>query len=450
MIEGMPLTETRQPTGVPIRYVLVLWLGVLSAVAFLDRTNISVAGIQIGRDYAISNTRLGWVFSAFLVGYASLQIPAGLLVRRLGPRVVLSAAGLWWGLFTALTALVPPQMGGAVVLLILVRFGLGAGEATMYPAASQFVERWFPIPERGKANGILFAGVGLGSMSAPLVTAIILRYGWRASFWFSASLGVAAALVWYVAARDLPEQHRWVSTAERTAIVAERNVSPDAVPGDESGRYGKRTIPWAKIFRSKAILALSLSYFSFGYVAWIFFAWFYIYMATVRGLNLKSSAAYSVLPFVAMTIGCLLGGVVSDWVVARYGLRAGRCLLPGVALVATAALLLAGSNAHQARTAAFVLALGAGVLYLAQSSYWAVSADIAGEYTGVVSGMMNMGGQIGGACTASFTPLIAAHFGWGASFLTAASLALVGGLAWMAVDPKQQLLPAESARALPR
>ena len=80
---------------------------------------------------------------------------------------------------------------GALWLLIAIRFSLGAGEATMFPAANQFVERWFPIAERGKANGIIFAGVGLGAgLSPPLLTAIILAFGWRASFRFCATLGM--------------------------------------------------------------------------------------------------------------------------------------------------------------------------------------------------------------------------------------------------------------------
>ncbi len=432
---------TTRVTRLPIRYLLVLWLMVVSAVAYLDRTNISVAGIQISHEFAISNTRLGWVFSAFLIGYASFQIPAGLLARRLGPRLVLTLGGVWWGLFTALTALVSPHIGGAVLLLILVRFGLGAGEATMYPATSQFVERWFPVKERGKANGIIFAGVGLGSgLTPPLVTAIILHYGWRASFWFSACIGVLVGLVWYLAARDTPEHHPWVGDDERLLVVSGRFVAEAGAKESDPARYGKHTIPWPRIFRSKSILALTVSYFSFGYVAWMFFAWMYIYMAQVRGLNLKASAIYSMFPFIAMTIGCLLGGVIGDWIVARYGLRMGRCLLPGISLAMTAVLLVLGSRAHSAQTAAVVLACGAGVLYLAQSAFWAVSADIAGEFTGIVSGMMNMGGQIGGACTASLTPLIAAHFGWGISFVAAASLVVIGALAWIVVDPTQQLL----------
>lgn len=428
--------------GLSMRYPLVFWLLALSAVAFLDRTNISVAGIQIGREYGISNTRLGWVFSAFLIGYASFQIPAGMLVRRLGPRLVLLLGCLWWGIFTALTAMVPPGIRGALLLLILVRFALGAGEAMIYPATSQFVERWFPVVERGKANGIIFAGVGLGSgLTPPLVTAIILQYGWRASFWFSAFIGAGVGAVWYLVARNTPEEHPWVTEAERSFIIGGRRLSADTAKPDDPSSYGKHRIPWAKIFGSKAIYALMLAYFSFGYIAWIFFAWMYIYLATVRGLSLKSSATYSMFPFIAMTVGCLLGGVVSDWIAAHFGLRKGRCILSGVALASTAVLLLLGSKAHDARTAALVLACGAGVLYLSQSSFFAVSADIAGEYTGVVAGMMNMGGQVGGACTATLTPLIAAHFGWNTSFLAAAALALLGGAAWMVVDPTRELIP---------
>ena len=419
-----------------IRYLLVLWLGLLSAVAFLDRTNISVAGIQIGHEFGISNTRLGWVFSAFLVGYAAFQIPAGLLARRLGPRRVLTFAGIWWAVFTAATALVPPGMRGALWVLIGVRLALGLGEATMYPASSQFVERWFPVAERGKANGIIFAGVGAGSGFTPyLVTAIVLRFGWRASFWFSACIGLAVALVWYFAARDTPEDHAWVSLSEREEI--ERGRAVEAVTSSMAVQDKK--INWLAILRSRETYALTLSYFSFGYVAWIYFAWLFIYLAQVRGLNLKASAMYTMFPFIAMTVGCLIGGFASDAIARRLSLRAGRGLIPGIALVLTAGLLLLGARAQHPESAALILALGAGVLYLAQSGYWAVSADIAGDCTGVVSGIVNMGGQVGGACTASLTPLIAARFGWGMSFAAAAALALAGGVAWVFVDPTRKL-----------
>jgi ACS family glucarate transporter-like MFS transporter len=420
----------------PIRYLLVLWLFVMSAVAFLDRTNISIAGVQISREYALGNTHLGWVFSAFLIGYAIFQVPAGLLARRIGPRYVLSLGIAWCSVFAAFTALLPPKLSGALYVLVLVRFGLGVGEATMYPAASQFVERWFPVGERGKANGLVFAGVGMGAgLTPPIVTAIILRYGWRAAFWFSAAIDIAVSLVWCLAARDRPSEHPLVGEAEKTLIIEGKSAPDSSIAPGVQMRKAKRSIPWTMIFKSKEVIVLTLSYFAFVYVAWIFFAWFYIYMAQERGLNLKSSALYSMLPFIAMTIGCLGGGVVSDWISVRFGLRAGRCLLPALSLGLTAILLVAGSRAHSAAQAGVTLACSAGVLYVSQSGFWAVSADIAGENVGVVSAIMNMGGQLGGACSASLTPLIAAHIGWEMSFVTAAIIAALGALGWLIVDP---------------
>ncbi|MDR3772327.1 MAG: MFS transporter, partial [Terracidiphilus sp.] len=326
----------RKPgNGPPIRYLLVAWLFVLSAVAYLDRTNISIAGIQIGREFGIDHAHLGWVFSAFLIGYAAFQIPGGVFARRFGPRRVLAFSVLWWGLFTALTALAPPDMRGALLILVLVRFSLGAGEAIMYPAASQFVERWFPIDERGKANGILFGGVGLGSaLTPPLLTAIILRYGWRVSFWFCAVVGVLAGVAWLVAARDTPEEHGWVHAGELEHIASGRGDTPNHALHNKSAR--KSGAPWKRILSSKEVLAITLSYFTYGYVAWIFFSWFYIYLAEVRGLNLKTSALYSMLPFIAMTLGSVIGGAASDWLTRHWSARAGRCFLPALSLASTA------------------------------------------------------------------------------------------------------------------
>jgi ACS family glucarate transporter-like MFS transporter len=433
--------------GLPIRYLLVLWLLVLSAVAFLDRTNISIAGVQIGTEFKIDNARLGWVFSAFLIGYASFQIPGGVLARRFGPRRLLAFSVIWWGVFTALTALVPPAMRGALLVLVLVRIALGAGEAIMYPAANQFVERWFPIGERGKANGIVFGGVGIGSgLTPPLVTAIILHSGWRASFWFCAVAGLLAGTVWYVAARNTPEEHPWVRPGELESIVRGRGDEHSRAAAPDLRFDGKAGTPWRRIFSSKEVLALTASYFAYGYVAWIYFSWFYIYLAQVRGLNLKASALYSMFPFIAMTLGSLSGGVASDWLARHFSIRVGRCMLPALALGCTAVLLVVGSRAHNVQVASAVLACGAGALYLSQSSFWSVSADFSGEFAGVVSGTMNMGCQAGGAVTASLTPLVAAHFGWEASFLAATILAALGAIAWLVVDPHARLAQAGSSQ----
>jgi ACS family glucarate transporter-like MFS transporter len=320
---------------------------------------------------------------------------------------------------------------------------LGAGEAIFYPATSEFVARWIPVQERGIANGFIFAGVGLGAgLTPPIVTAIITTYGWRASFWFSALIGIAAGAVWYFGSRDIPEEHPFVSTRELAVIHA--GLASQAVMDSEAALEAdkKSHVPWTAIFSSKEMLGVTVSYFSFGYVAWIFFGWFFIYLAEVRGLNLKASAIYSMFPFLGMTVGCLLGGVLSDWLVRHYNLRLGRCWLGTFSLVLTAVLLVIGARTSQAQTASLILACGAAALYLSQSCFWAVTVDIGGKHAGVISGIMNMGGQIAGAVTTTLTPLIAEHFGWNMSFFAAALLAVVGGLSWLLVDPERQIVSA--------
>ena len=301
------------------------------------------------------------------------------------------------------------------------------------------MERWIPLNERGKANGIIFGGVGLGSGLTPIVvTAILLHFGWRASFWFSSLAVLTAASIWFLASRDTPEQHPRVRAKELAHIVAGREDTPSVAQAGPSAQ--KRKTPWGAILRSKEIAAVTLSYFTFGYISWTFFSWFYLYLVQVRHLSLKTSAVYSMLPFLAMTLGSLLGGAASDWLTRRVSSRVGRCFLPAGAMFLTAELLSLGSRAHEAATASLVLACGAGVLYISLSSFWSVTADYAGEFAGVVSGTMNMGNQIGGAVTATITPLIAQHFGWDASFLTATIMAALGALAWLVVNPKARLV----------
>ncbi len=428
-----------------IRYFLVFWLFLLSAVAFLDRTNISIAGTFLAASYHLNSIRLGWVFSAFLVGYAAFQIVGGWLAVRLGPRRVLAAGVLWWGVFTALTALVPTHLRDSLFLLIAVRFALGAGEAVVYPATNQFVARWIPVHERGKANGWIFAGVGAGAgLTPPLIVLIITHYGWRASFWFSAVVGVLMGAVWYFIARDTPAHHPYVSQLElehiRSGLEFPDLGSTYTKPSQPKTSSASTTkTSWTKLFLNRDVLLLTFSYFTYGYVAWIFFSWFYIYLGQVRGLDLKTSAYYAMLPFLAMTVCCPLGGMANDWISRHHGLRMGRSGIGVISLLLTAIFLVLGAVAHSAQLASFILAGGAGSLYLSQSSYWSVTADIGDHQAGILAGIMNMGAQCGGAITASLTPLIAFHYGWNASFFVAAGLAILGAFAWMAIDPDRKI-----------
>ena len=183
-----------------------------------------------------------------------------------------------------------------------------------------------------------------------------------------------------------------------------------------------------------------VGYFRPGYTSWVFFSWFFLYMAQARGLNLKTSAEFTMMPFACMTVFCLGGGFTSDFLPRTRSVARGP-VLPGLErpVLLTAIFLVAGSRVPDAFSAAVLLSLGAGCLYFGQSIFWSVSTDLAGKNSGVFSSIMNMSCQIGGALTASLTPWLAQHYDWKMPFTVSASLVLLGALAWLLVHPERPL-----------
>jgi ACS family glucarate transporter-like MFS transporter len=412
------------------RWVLVFWMFIVAAVSYLDRNNISIAASTIQQEFGLTNVQLGGVFSAFVMGYAFTQPIAGRIADRFGPYKVVALGVVWWSVFTAATAMVPAGFAWSLTALIAVRFVLGVGESVIFPASNRLVASWVPRQERGLANGIIFAGVGIGAgIAPPLITYIIVNHSWQWAFYASALIGVVVLAIWLMVVRDRPEDHPAVKPAEAEYIRA----------GTLGGAASAQPTSWLKIIRNKQVALLAASYFTYGYVAYIFFTWFFKYLSSVRGLDLKSSAIYGMLPFIAMAICSPVGGLVADKLTPRFGKRVGRCWTAAGALALCALFVAMATQVADARLASLFLAGGAGALYLSQSAFWTLSADIGGGSAGAVSGVMNMFNQIGGVVTASLTPVIADQYGWTASFVFAAVLCFLGAIAWLFIDPEQQL-----------
>ena len=402
-----------------VRYLLIMLIFLVGAVVNIDRSNISIAGSFLAADYHISRIQLGWVFSAFMIGYAAFLIPAGWIAGRLGPRRTLTVGLVWWSALTVATALVPPTMANALWALIAVRFILGLGEALAYPSANQFIAAWFPSQERGKANALVQGGAQLGSgIAPPLVAFIIYHFGWHAAFYISAVIGLVIAVFWYWAARDVPARHPSVTPQEMAHIEAGlpafRMEGPDARP-----YHGRRFFPARMSWSNGAGLCAG-----FGYAATIFSTWFFIYLKDGRGFDLKSSALLGMLPFIATTSCCLIGGFVSDRLSERWSPYIGRSLFGACTLLLSGVILMAGGHAQNGVAAALLLSGAVGALYLGQAVYYAVAADLGGPHTGVVSGLVSMCGQIAGAATASLTPFFASRYGWDQAFTIAAGVTL--------------------------
>jgi ACS family glucarate transporter-like MFS transporter len=422
-----------KPFGGRLRWALIFYVFLMSAMSYLDRINLSIAGPTVQKEFGLTDVQLGYVFSAFVWSYALFQAPAGRIADRFGPRWVLTFGILWWTVCTALIGLTPARLSVAVPMLMAVRFLLGAGEAVMFPTANRLVASWIPMPERGIATGIILGGVGIGSAVAPpLIVWIILNWGWRWAFFMMAPVGVVAALVWYWLVRDAPREHPWMTEKELAHIES-------GIPPSARGVRLSKVASWRTIFGNRHIRFVTLSYFAFGYTAYIFFTWFFKYVKDVRGLDLKASAFYSMLPFVGITLGSALGGWASDVLSKRFGKRVGRCGIAIAGLAGAALFIVLATQVASAELASISFAFGTWTLYMGHSSYWSVTADIAGTSAGSASGLMNTAAHLAGAITAILTPLIAGSFGWTASFLVPAALCALGALPWLLVDPAVRL-----------
>jgi ACS family glucarate transporter-like MFS transporter len=247
-----------KPVGA-VRWLVIFCVFVVAAVSYLDRNNISIAASFVQKDFHLTNVQLGVVFSAFIIGYAFTQPLAGFIADRFGPTRVIAIAILWWSLFTALVPWVPANVRGAMGILLAVRFLLGVGEAVIFPASNRLVASWIPSRERGLANGLIFAGVGVGGgVAPPLITFIMLRHSWRWAFWVSAMIGVAVGLLWLLLVRDRPGQHKAVSVAEATYIENSLPVQTATA---------RRGAGIRQIVADPQVALLTFSYFCYGYTS---------------------------------------------------------------------------------------------------------------------------------------------------------------------------------------
>ena len=420
------------------RWVILAMLLLISMVTYLDRVNISIAAKYIMADYGLSAVDMGKIFSAFVFGYALFQTPFGWLADKFGARRLLTFAIIWWSVFTAVTAVAAgiftAQLLGVFGSFLLIRFLIGAGEASAYPNFNRAIAFWMAPGDRALANSLILGASGLGAaITPPLIGWIMESYGWQESFYVCALIGVVIALIWYTYSTDRPEEHPRVTPSELAKIRTPYKDS--ATPGEPRGK-----LPLRVLVRNRNVCVLIASNFLFGYVAYIYLTWFYLYLVDVREFSILRSSFYATLPFVAITLMTPIGGLLSDRLCQSYGRTWGRraVVLGGMSL--TAVFVMVGGAVANPYLAIVLLSLGAGFLYFSLSPYWATVIDIARENTGVVSGMMNTGGNLGGTISPTLTPFIASLFGWSWALNIAALAAFLGGILWLWIDADEEVV----------
>lgn len=421
-------------------------VGLLAATAtasYLARVNVSVAGALMRDELALDPVRMGRVFSAFLVGYALCQVPAGMLADRFGAKRVLAFAALSWVVATAGLAVAPAA--AALPLLLGFRLLLGIGEAPTFPAAAQAISRHVPAGARGRANGVVIAAIGLGSAIAPpLVGFVMVRYGWRVALAASGLPALAVAIAWLAVKRMPPELGpAGDAGADLTGAGVGRQTGRTALEAPAEGERKTELTPLTRKTEltptgGRSFALLTASYTLQGYVGYIFVFWFYLYLVDVRGFSLLKGALLGSLPWLLSIVSIPLGGTISDALVKRIGPAWGRRAVPMAGLVGGSVFIAVGARTTNAVVAAVCLALATALVLSVEGPFWATMTDLAGPRSGAAGGVMNMGSNLGGLVSPALTPVLAASIGWENALHVAAALSVVGGLLWLGVSPRPE------------
>ncbi|WP_322075626.1 MFS transporter [Burkholderia cenocepacia] len=411
--------------------IVLVMLCVMYFITYLDRVNVSTAAAGFGREFGLNKTEIGLVFSAFAYPYLVFQIIGGWVSDRFGARRTLLACGLLWAAATLLTG-----MAGGLASLLAARLLLGLGEGATFPAATSAMSRWVPREKRGFAQGITHAFSRVGNAVAPAaVVAVMAVYGWRESFYICGVISIVWVAVWALVYTEHPKDHLRITQAELDALPP-----PKQKPAN---------VPWGPLFRR--MMPVTIVYFCYGWTLWLFLSWIPQYFLHSYDLDLKKSAVFASAVFFAGVIGDTLGGIVTDRIYARTGsLKRARSWMVSICMLLTLLSLLPLLFTHQLYVSMACLAAGFFFAEMTIGPMWAVPMDIAPEYSGTASGMMNSGSALAAILSPVISGFVIDRFGsWELPFIGSMVLMGVGVLLAFRMQPDSRFAdaPAEQPAA---
>jgi MFS family permease len=406
--------------GIRASHVVLALLCLMYLITYLDRVNVSTAAAGFGKDFGLSKTQIGLVFSAFAYPYLIFQIIGGWVSDRFGARRTLIVCGLIWAGATALTGL-----AGGLTSMLLARLLLGLGEGATFPAATAAMSRWVAKGQRGFAQGITHAAARIGNALAPaVVVAVMAAYGWRTSFYACAAISFVWVILWALNFTESPKQHPRITAAELENL-------PVPKPRDVG-------LQWGKLF--KRMMPVTVVYFCYGWTLWLFLSWIPQYFLHSHNLDLKKSAVFAMSVFFAGVVGDTLGGIVTDRLLRRSGsLKRARSWMVSVCMLLTLLSLIPLMYVHDLYLSLACLSAGFFFAEMTIGPMWAIPMDIAPDYSGTASGMMNTGS----ALAAIISPVVSGYLidrfnNWELPFLGSMLLMAIGTVLAFRMRPESR------------
>ena len=418
-----------------VRYKVLAFLCVLAFILYVDRICISQAVKKIEADLEIQHDHMTWVLMAFTLSYALFEVPMGWWGDKYGSRGVLTRIVTWWSAFTALT-------GAAMGLpsLIVIRFLFGAGEAGAVPNSACVLSRWFPIEQRGMAQGIVNAAMQFGGAFSPILTAHLIEgIGWRWTFVALSIPGILWGLAFWAWYRDDPQTHPLVNEAERQLILAGTNRSSGEHP----------PIPWRAVLTHPQVWMLGFILSCTAFNSYLYFSWYPTYLKEARGCLEIDAGWLASIVLAGGAIGCLSGGFLIDWLTRTTGdrFRSRRRLCASSLMMASLSLLI-GKHCDTPLIATLWTAGSLMGTVLTLASWWGSVSDLSGRHLGALFGLMNSLGGMGALASQSFAGNYAAwtkgrgftgRDQWDAIFFVYAGVLFIGAMTWLLVDTRRSV-----------
>lgn len=414
------MSTPAQGRAIQKRHILVAMCFFATLICYIDRVSISVAIIPMAEQFGWSNTTKGWVLSSFFIGYLVAMIPGGWLSGRYGGHIVLGVALVLWSLFTLVT---PAAAAMSLTALVIVRIGMGLGEAATFPAAMNLFARWLPAGERTRAVTLNLGGISAGTVVGLSVAGLIVaELGWEAVFHIFGAVGVVFAGLWFLLVRGSPATHPTISAEERALLAG-------CVEGTTAGI---RT-PWRRLLSHPAVWALTINHFCSTWLLYLMLTWLPSYFRDVQHLGIASSGVFAVGPWIAMFVVSNLAAVYADRMIARgVAVTRVRKLMQCTALLGSSAALLVASQATTPGMALATLCVAMGLLGLTWPGFAGNHLDIAPRHADVLYAFTNTFGTIPGIVGVAATGwLLDLTGGYTATFLVAAGVNVVGALVWL-------------------
>src|SRR3984957_2784434 len=432
-----PVRETPASKPTKTRWLILLLISFMYLITYMDRSNISVAQPEIAKQFGLSKTAMGLILAAFTWAYALGQVPSGWFGDRFGPKRVLTVIMTLWSATAVMT-------GAAFGFgsLFGARFLLGLSEAGAFPVASRGMQLWFPRSERGRIQGTTHFFSRFAVAVTPFVAgSIMLAFGWRAIFYTFASLGVIWAVAFSFFYRNLPEQHSSVNIAELAQI---RGLNPDGTVRAPNTTHP--STPWKRIFSSPNMWYIALGYSCFFFGTNFYLTWYPTYLREHRHLTLQALGLIGSLPLFAGMLGDVTGGSLSDHFFKRTGnARFARRVVAAPGFLLAGVFVIPAAMTHDALASVLFLAVSFFFLEFVIGPAWAVPMDVGGQFSGTVTGIMNMAGALAASLTAIVYGGLFDRGYWIAPFFVSAGVMLIGALIWIfLIDPERSVVEARS------